>query len=49
MEGFIKVDVYYYEDGNVRLLMDKKVNVFVFVGWVVDGIVREIFMVEKKY
>ncbi|KAK4195399.1 putative F-actin-capping protein subunit alpha [Triangularia verruculosa] len=49
LEGSIKVDVHYYEDGNVRLLTDKKVNVSVSGGRAADGIAREISTAEKKY
>ncbi|KAK0742506.1 F-actin capping protein alpha subunit-domain-containing protein [Apiosordaria backusii] len=50
LEGSIKVDVHYYEDGNVRLLTDKKVNVSVpSSGKVADAIAREISTAEKKY
>nr|CDP28340.1 Putative F-actin-capping protein subunit alpha [Podospora anserina S mat+] len=49
LEGSIKVDVHYYEDGNVRLLTDKKVNASVSAGRAADGIAREISTAEKKY
>ncbi|VBB79960.1 Putative F-actin-capping protein subunit alpha [Podospora comata] len=49
LEGSIKVDVHYYEDGNVRLLTDKKVNASVSAGRSADGIAREISTAEKKY
>ncbi|KAK4665878.1 F-actin-capping protein subunit alpha [Podospora pseudopauciseta] len=49
LEGSIKVDVHYYEDGNVRLLTDKKVSASVSAGRAADGIAREISTAEKKY
>jgi len=48
LEGSIKVDVHYYEDGNVRLLTNKPVNVSVTSG-TGSGIAREISSAEKKY
>ncbi|KAK4453872.1 F-actin-capping protein subunit alpha [Podospora aff. communis PSN243] len=48
LEGSIKVDVHYYEDGNVRLLTNKPVSLFVPSG-AGAGIVREIASTEKKY
>ena len=48
LEGTIKVDVHYYEDGNVRLLTDKPVSASVPSG-TGAGIVKEISASEKKY
>ncbi|RYO98803.1 hypothetical protein DL764_006991 [Monosporascus ibericus] len=48
LEGSIKVDVHYYEDGNVRLLTNKTVNASVPSG-TGAGIVKEIGAAEKKY
>lgn len=48
LEGSIKVDVHYYEDGNVRLLTNKPVSQSVPSG-TGAGIVREIATTEKKY
>ncbi|KAI1102046.1 2-oxoisovalerate dehydrogenase beta subunit [Jackrogersella minutella] len=48
IEGSIKVDVHYYEDGNVRLLTSKPIS-----GSVSSvngaGIAREVSIAEKKY
>ncbi|KAK4105193.1 subunits of heterodimeric actin filament capping protein Capz [Parathielavia hyrcaniae] len=48
LEGFIKVDVHYYEDGNVRLLTNKTVAASVSSG-TGAGLAREIAAGEKKY
>ncbi|UNI22587.1 F-actin-capping protein subunit alpha [Purpureocillium takamizusanense] len=48
LEGSIKVDVHYYEDGNVRLLTNKPVSASVSSG-TGAGIVKEISALEKKY
>ncbi|KAK5661952.1 hypothetical protein OQA88_10062 [Cercophora sp. LCS_1] len=48
LEGAIKVDVHYYEDGNVRLLTNKPINVSVSSG-TGAGIAKEISALEKKY
>ncbi|CAL3962587.1 unnamed protein product [Diplocarpon coronariae] len=47
LSGSIKVDVHYYEDGNVRLLTNKPVSASVSSS--ATTIVREIANVEKKY
>ncbi|PNY28204.1 F-actin-capping protein subunit alpha [Tolypocladium capitatum] len=48
LEGSIKVDVHYYEDGNVRLLTNKSVSASIPSG-TGAGIAREISASEKKY
>ncbi|KAI1380403.1 subunits of heterodimeric actin filament capping protein Capz [Hypoxylon crocopeplum] len=48
LEGGIKVDVHYYEDGNVRLLTNKPTTGSVSSG-TGAGIAKEIAAVEKKY
>lgn len=48
IEGTIKVDVHYYEDGNVRLLTDKTVTASVASG-TGAGVAKEISAVENKY
>ncbi|KAF4595625.1 F-actin-capping protein subunit alpha [Ophiocordyceps camponoti-floridani] len=48
LEGSIKVDVHYYEDGNVRLLTEKAVSASVGSG-TGAGIAKEVSGLEKKY
>lgn len=48
LTGSLKVDVHYYEDGNVRLLTDKPVSLSVSSS-TASAIVREIALAEKKY
>lgn len=48
LDGSIKVDVHYYEDGNVRLLTNKAVAATVPSGSGAS-ISREISITEKKY
>jgi capping protein alpha len=48
LTGSIKVDVHYYEDGNVRLLTNKDVSLSVG-GGSASEIMRSIAGVEKKY
>ncbi|KAK3905046.1 branched chain alpha-keto acid dehydrogenase e1 subunit beta [Staphylotrichum tortipilum] len=48
LEGTIKVDVHYYEDGNVRLLTSKAASASVPSG-TGAGVAREIALGEKKY
>ncbi|KAJ2899142.1 putative f-actin-capping protein subunit alpha protein [Zalerion maritima] len=48
LTGSVKVDVHYYEDGNVRLLTDKNLTVSV-PSDTGSGIAREIATAEKKY
>ncbi|KAI2474682.1 F-actin-capping protein [Pyrenophora tritici-repentis] len=47
--GAIKVDVHYYEDGNVRLLTTKEVNVSVGAGAGAAEVMRKVAAEEKKY
>ena len=48
LNGTIKVDVHYYEDGNVRMNTSKKVEISSGTGSV-EGVVREIAKAENKY
>ncbi|KAF4974343.1 hypothetical protein FZEAL_8741 [Fusarium zealandicum] len=48
LEGAIKVDVHYYEDGNVRLLTNKPVSGSI-PSATGAGIIKEISSTEKKY
>jgi hypothetical protein len=48
LSGSIKVDVHYYEDGNVRLLTNKPVSLSVS-SVSASTIIREIALAEKKY
>ncbi|KAK1988123.1 2-oxoisovalerate dehydrogenase beta subunit [Colletotrichum cereale] len=48
LEGSVKVDVHYYEDGNVRLLTNRPSQASVSSG-TGAGIVKEISTSEKKY
>ncbi|KAH7028067.1 F-actin-capping protein subunit alpha [Microdochium trichocladiopsis] len=48
LEGSIKVDVHYYEDGNVRLITNKPVTGSVSSG-TGAGIAKEVAATEKKY
>jgi len=47
--GSIKVDVHYYEDGNVRLLTTKDVSISVGAGAGAAEVMRKIAAEEKKY
>lgn len=47
LEGSVKVDVHYYEDGNVRLLTSRPTHTG--VSGTGAGIVKEISNSEKKY
>lgn len=49
MSGSIKVDVHYYEDGNVRLQTEKPVSASVSSSPSAADIVKQIAMLEKKY
>lgn len=48
LSGTMKVDVHYYEDGNVRLLTTKPISASISSGSA-STIVREITVAEKKY
>lgn len=48
LTGSLKVDVHYYEDGNVRLLTNKPISASISSGSATT-IVREITVAEKKY
>jgi len=48
LTGSIKVDVHYYEDGNVRMLTTKPVSLSVASVSAI-AVVREIAALEKKY
>lgn len=48
LSGSIKVDVHYYEDGNVRLLTTKPVSSSVLSASA-PSILREVAISEKKY
>ncbi|KAF8422655.1 F-actin-capping protein subunit alpha [Tirmania nivea] len=49
LTGTIKVDVHYYEDGNVRLLTKKEISESVRSGANAGDIVKTIAGLEKKY
>lgn len=49
LKGTIKVDVHYYEDGNVRMLTSKPISASVGSGASGAEIVRQIAQVERKY
>ena len=48
LTGTIKVDVHYYEDGNVRMNTSKKIEISSGTGSA-DAVVREIAKAENKY
>jgi hypothetical protein len=48
LSGTMKVDVHYYEDGNVRLLTTKPISASISSGSA-STIVREVTVAEKKY
>lgn len=48
LTGSIKVDVHYYEDGNVRLLTTKPISASISSASA-TAIIREITVAEKKY
>lgn len=47
--GSLRVDVHYYEDGNVRLLTDKPISVSLSSSASASEIAKQIAMVERKY
>jgi capping protein alpha len=49
LTGTIKVDVHYYEDGNVRLLTNKEVTASVGSNAGASDVVKQIAIAEKKY
>jgi len=49
LTGAIKVDVHYYEDGNVRLLTNKDVSVTVGGGAGAGEVVKQIAAAERRY
>ncbi|CAI6332210.1 unnamed protein product [Periconia digitata] len=49
ISGVIKVDVHYYEDGNVRLITNKDVSTSVNASASAAEVVRQIANAEKKY
>ncbi|KZF21137.1 F-actin capping protein alpha subunit [Xylona heveae TC161] len=49
LEGNIKVDVHYYEDGNVRLLTDRPITSSISSSATGPEVIRQIASLEKKY
>ena len=49
LTGTIKVDVHYYEDGNVRLLTKKEISESLRPGASAGDIIKTIAGLEKKY
>ncbi|KAH0551660.1 F-actin-capping protein subunit alpha [Trichoglossum hirsutum] len=49
LTGSVKVDVHYYEDGNVRLLTTKPISERISASNSAGDIVRQIASMEKKY
>ncbi|KAF8476170.1 F-actin-capping protein subunit alpha [Kalaharituber pfeilii] len=49
LAGTIKVDVHYYEDGNVRLLTKKEISETIRSGASAADVVKAIAALEKKY
>ncbi|KAF2136341.1 uncharacterized protein K452DRAFT_237658 [Aplosporella prunicola CBS 121167] len=50
LTGFIKVDVHYYEDGNVRMLTDKPISTNILAaGASAADVTKAIAQVERKY
>ena len=47
--GKIRVDVHYYEDGNVRLTTSKEVPTTKVVSGTAGDVVREIAKIERRY
>ena len=49
LTGSIKVDVHYYEDGNVRLLTEKPISANLSSGASAAEITKQVAGVERKY
>lgn len=49
LEGSVKVDVHYYEDGNVRLMTSRPTTASVGAGATGASIAREVAAAERKY
>ncbi|KAI9778312.1 MAG: F-actin-capping protein subunit alpha, partial [Candelina submexicana] len=49
LSGSIKVDVHYYEDGNVRLITNKPVSTSLSSTLSASDIIKQIASIEKKY
>ena len=49
LTGTIRIDVHYYEDGNVRLTTSKQIPETRIAGGKAADVVREIAKVERKY
>ncbi|KAI9712704.1 MAG: F-actin-capping protein subunit alpha [Bogoriella megaspora] len=49
IEGNLKVDVHYYEDGNVRLLTDRPISLSLPPSASASEITKQIAVTEKKY
>lgn len=49
LTGSIKVDVHYYEDGNVRLLTNKPISITLSSSTSAQEIARQIASAEGKY
>lgn len=49
IEGIIKVDVHYYEDGNVRMLTEKTANLPASSSATAADVAKAISTFEKKY
>jgi capping protein alpha len=49
LTGKINVDVHYYEDGNVRLLTSKNLDLKVGGGASAGDVVKQIALAEKRY
>ncbi|KAI9718715.1 MAG: F-actin-capping protein subunit alpha [Candelaria pacifica] len=49
LSGNIKVDVHYYEDGNVRLITNKPISTSLSSSPSASEIIKQIAMIEKKY
>lgn len=49
LTGSIKVDVHYYEDGNVRLLTDKPISTSISSNASASEVTKQIATLERKY